>query len=466
MAKRRKEPLEDGSSAQEIKAVAVSSDNAAARDSWRNVRLITAREYKNQVSKRGYLISTIILLSVVAIAAFIPTIIQLIAEKTKTQTQVVLVNSAGPIAGLDDTALVAYVNTILNGADSSVSPRYKITSQPSADLENLQNQVTLGKLPILLLFGRAANQDLSLTYYSKITAPADIHLTRIQILASQITFLDTASRLGLTPAQTQSLFAPADFSVVRAQAGRSQSQYIAGYVLAFAGAFLIYLPVVLYSNIVATGVAEEKSSRVMEILVNIATPFQLLAGKVVGIGAACLLQMTLLVLVGVGALLLQTPIQTALFGTQSADLSRYLTSIGVPFYFLFLVYFLLHFLLFATLFAGLGAMVKRQDEVASIVQVPTMLSVIGWILVYVAVINPDANWVKLLSYFPFFTAELMMVRIGLGTIHWWDIVSTVSVLVLFIMVCVWFAARAYRLGVLMYGQVPSLGQLIKMVRES
>ena len=466
MPKNTVEPPEKERSVQEHKAIAVSTDNAAARDTWRNIRLIIGREYKNQVTKRSFIISTIILLALVAIAAFIPTIVQLIAERRNSQTHVVVVNSTGTIAGLDETTLASYINSELNGTNTSGKTPYAITSQPSANLDSLQSQVKNGKLDTLLVLERAPNQDLRLTYYTNTSSPNDSNLPKIQALASQLTFLDTAHRLGLTPAQTRSLFAPPSLTVIRTQSTRPANEIVAGYVLAFAGAFLIYIAVSIYANTVAVGVAEEKSSRVMEILVNIATPFQLLVGKIGGIGAACLTQMGCLVVVGIGALLLQTPLQAALFGANAGGFSQYLTSISIPFYFLFLVYFLLNFLLYATLYAGLGAMVKRQDEVPSAVQVPAMLIVSGWILVYLGAAFPNATWTKVLSYVPFFTSGLMLVRIGLGTVAWWEIVATIASMLVATSACAWFSARAYRLGVLMYGQRPGLGQLMKMVRTN
>ena len=92
----------------------------------------------------------------------------------------------------------------------------------------------------------------------------------------------------------------------------------------------------------------------MEILVTAATPFQLMAGKIVGIGAACLTQMGCVVVVGIGALLLQTPLQAALFGANTGGFTQYLTGVSIPFYLLFLVYVLLAFFLYATLYAGLA----------------------------------------------------------------------------------------------------------------
>jgi ABC-2 type transport system permease protein len=109
-------------------------------------------------------------------------------------------------------------------------------------------------------------------------------------------------------------------------------------------------------------------------------------------------------------------------------------------------------------------MVKRQDEVTSAIQVPLTLVILGWIPVIFGFSSPNAAWMKVLSYFPFWTPMLMLVRIALGTVAWWEIVSTVAWMLVAISACAWLAARLYRLGVLMYGQRPGLRQLVKMVR--
>jgi ABC-2 type transport system permease protein len=446
----------------EREAVAVGAGAAAQEHAWRNIRLIIAREYKSRVAQRGFWVGTIILLVVVAAAAFVPTIVQVVSSRSKAQTHVVVVNNAG----LDDTTLLSSLNAILNGTSTSGKPPYAIALQPPADLGSLQGQVKNGKLAILLLLDRAAGGDLHLTYTTNTTFVADTNLPRIQVVAQQLTFLDRAQRLGLTSPQTGSLLAPPDLTTVntrQSQGMRPVNELIAGYVLAFAGSFLIYQPVMIYAGSVAAGVAEEKSSRVMELLVTAATPRQLMAGKIVGIGAACLTQMGCVVLVGIGALLLQTPLQAVLFGASGGGFIRYLTGVSIPFYLLFLLYFLLAFFLYASLYAGLGAMVKRQEEVQGAVQVPMMLSIVGWVLVYLAAYFPNTASVRLLSYIPFFAPTMMMVRLALGTVAWWEIVLTVALLMGSIYVCALFGARLYRYGVLLYGQKPGLRQLVKMV---
>ncbi len=448
-------------------SVAVSSGGAATLHTWRNIRLIIGREYKNRVTQRSFIITSIILLVIVFLAAFIPTIVQLITARTTSQTQIVVVNDAGSVAGLDKTALDSYITSVLDGTNTGSLAPYAISSQPQASLGSLQSQVKHGKLDILLVLDRSAQGNLQLLYDTNADPNNDSSLSSIQALAQYLTVLDTAHRLGLTPSQTTRLFAPPSLTMMYtkpAQSTRPESEIIAGDVLAIVGAILIFMSVSIYGNIVAAGVAEEKGSRIMEILVNAATPFQLLAGKIVGIGAACLTQMGCVVVVGIGALLLQTPLQAALFGANAGGFSQYLTGVSIPFYLLFLVYFLLAFFLYATLYAGLAAMVKRQDEVQSATILPTLLVVTGYLLFYVALASPNAALTKVLSYIPFFTPGLMLVRLALGTVAWWEVVLTIALMLVAILACTWFAARLYRYGVLMYGQRPGLGRLLKLVR--
>ena len=469
MAKNRMEPPAPAHREQEYSAVAVSSSGAAAQHNLRNIGLIIGHEYRNLVKRRSFIISSVLLLVIVFLAAFIPTVAQLITARTPSHTQIVVVNDAGTVAGLSDAALISYIRTELNGTHSGSQAPYAISSQPATNLGNLQSQVKQGKLDILLVLDREENQNIRFTYDTNTSATNDSNQSTIQALAQLLTFLDTAHRLGLTSQETQRLAAPPDLIVVHTQQSqntRSQSESTASYVLATAGVILIFISVEIYGGIVATGVAEEKSSRMMEILVNAATPNQLLAGKIVGIGAACLTQMGSLVVVGIAGLLLQTPLQAALFGASAGGFSQYLTAVSIPFYLLFLIYFLLAFFLYATLFAGLGAMVKRQEEVQSAIMLPVLLLVSGYLLFFLTVSSPDATLTKVLSYIPFWTPMLMLMRLAVGTVAWWEIVVTIALMLLTILACTWIAARLYRYGVLLYGQRPSLRQLVKLIRMS
>lgn len=456
-------------------AVTITTGGAAQHSTMRNVNLITRYEYKKRITQRSFIISTIIMLVLIVIASFVPTVIQyVVAHSTNAQTKLTVVNNAGTIAGLNDSALSNYINTALNGTTSTTSgqsssgkPQFILHTANAANIDDLKNQVKNGSLDILLLLDRP-NQDIIFTYYTTTNPTSDSQVSQVQALANQLTVLDRSSRLGLTPTQTSSLFAPPQFSDVNlspTQNSRSQSEIVAGYVLAYVGNILIYMAVILYGLGVAMGVAEEKGSRIMELLVNAATPFQLLAGKIIGIGAAGLTQMTLFVVVGIGALLLQLPLQTALFGSNAGGLNLNIAGASVTLLLLLLVYFILGFLLYATLYAALGALVKRQDEVQNAVQPLTMLLVVGYLTSFFGVYTPDALWFKVISYVPFWTPMTMLVRVAAGAVAWWEIAFTIVLMIVAIFICTLIASRIYRFGILMYGQRPGLGQLVRLVRK-
>src|SRR5258708_18527164 len=188
-------------SAQEPGTVAVSSGGAAAQNNLRNIGLILGREYKNRVRARSFIITSVILLVIVFLAAFVPTIAQLITAHTTSQTHVVVVNNAGTVAGLTETALIADINSELNGTDTGSHAPYAISSQLTASLGSLQSQVKNGQLDILLVLARATNQDLRLTYDTNASPTNNSNLPTIQNLAKQLTFLPTPHRLGLPASQ-------------------------------------------------------------------------------------------------------------------------------------------------------------------------------------------------------------------------------------------------------------------------
>ncbi len=470
MAKNTLATSEKQTTEQETNAVAVSLARSGNQNNLRNIGLIIEREFKNRVTQRSFKISTAIILILIIIGSFVPTIVAYISSVSNSQTKVVVVNNAGTIAGMNNVALQQYINATLNGAtpgqSTSAKPAYSINIVTTDAISNLQKQVKDASTGVLLVLDRPG-QDVQFTYYTNANPVGDTNVAKVQGIASQLSTLDRASRLGLTPNQTSTLFAQPQFSEVnvgQSQNNRSTSDIVAGYILAYAGIILIFMSVYLYGVTVANGVAEEKGSRIMEILVNAATPFQLMTGKIIGIGAAGLAQMAAFVIVGIAALLIQNPIKATLLGNNSSALNLNITGSSITLLLLLLVYFILGFLLYATLFAAMGALVKRQDEVQNAIQPLTWLFMIGYFVSFFGIYNPDATWVKVVSYIPFWTPTTMLMRIGVGSATWWEIVLTIVIMIVSIFVCAIIAARIYRYGVLMYGQKPSMRQLVKIAR--
>lgn len=474
-SKKSEATVEKETSASPQGVLPISKGGAAHQQTLHNIGLIVGYEFRRRVRQRSFIIVTIAMLVLVSLGACVPTAIEYFTATSNTQTTVAVVNHAGVLAGMNDDALLRYIGAALNGTatQGSGKPPYSIqVMSAGSSTSALEQQVKQGEFSILLVFDRATNGEMRVTYYANANSSsfvADPHLAQMQGLARQLSIADKASRLGLTPAQTTSLFVPPSFSVIhtgQSQTSRSVAEAVTGYILAYVGVLLIFMSVYLYGYGVATGVAEEKSSRIMEILVNAATPFQLMVGKIVGIGAAGLSQMVAFVAVGIGTLLLQTPLKALLLGDSSSGLNLDITGTTVTMLLLVLLYFLLGFLLYATMFAATGALIKRQEELQNAVQPVMWLFTIGYLVSFIGITSPDAPWVKVISYIPFWTPTAMLMRIGVGNVAWWEIVMTVALMLAAIYLCAVISARIYRYGILMYGQKQGLRQLFRLMHSA
>ena len=270
MSKKSGAVLERATPVREQSALAISKGGAAHQHTLRNIGLIAGYEFRKRVRQRSFIISTILILVLVILGACVPTLIQYFTATSSSQTKMVVVNNAGPIAGMNDEALSRYIDAALNGTatqesgtNTSGNPPYSIRTAPAgSSIGSLQQQVKDGTLSLLLVLDRAANGDVRFTYYTNANSSSlsgDPHLSGVQALAGQLNVVDKASRLGLTPAQTGSLFAPPGFSVVntgQGQNSRSMADTVTGYILAYVGVLLIFMSVYLYGYGVATGVAE------------------------------------------------------------------------------------------------------------------------------------------------------------------------------------------------------------------
>lgn len=454
---------------QETAVPAANRDHAGRANTLRNIRLISRREYKNQVTRRSFLITTIIYTLGIIVAAFVPIIIQAVTAHGSSQTHLTVINQAGSVANMDDSELLHYMATALNGQATGDSAHFVLTTAPAADLSSTQKAVKNGQVNGLLVLERATDRDIRYVYYATKADPTDSDMVQVQRMAGQLSVLDRAERQHLTSAQINSLFAQPQFTLTNLhqdQSGRSTADWVTGLILAYLGVVLMFMTNMVYGSGVAQGVAEEKGNRIMELLMLAATPFQLMTGKIVGIGAAGLTQMSILVTAGLIMLALQGPLHTLLLGTSGGGLALNITGASVTMLLLVLLYFILAFALYSSLYAAAGALVQRQDEAQHASTPVTMLFVIGYI-VSLSIVSipsvPDALWFKIMSYIPFWTPTTMLVRIAVGTVQWWEIPLTIVLMCLALLGCAWMSSRIYRYGVLSYGQRFRMKQLLKVV---
>ena len=258
-----------------------------------------------------------------------------------------------------------------------------------------------------------------------------------------------------------------------------------GFFVANVLGLLVYVAVLLYGAMVMRGVIEEKTNRIVEVIVSSVRPFDLLMGKVVGIGAVGLVQLISwgVLLAGISAA--AGPI-VALFAGPEALASGAAGPGGVspvspeaPFdpsaiaavltpglLVAFVLFFLGGFLLFASLFAAVGSMVDTEADAQSL-QVPVIIPIIVPLLFLPYVVDqPDAPLAVALSLFPLSSPILMVVRMAVTAVPLWQVLASLALLGVSFVGAVWVAARIYRVGILMTGKKASFRDLGRWVREA
>ena len=202
-------------------------------------------------------------------------------------------------------------------------------------------------------------------------------------------------------------------------------------------------------------VLEEKTSRVMEVVLSSATAGELMAGKILGVGAVGLTQIAVWVLIGLGA---TTPGLLAA-RNQLSDIN--LSPAALP---AFAVFFVLGFLLYSALYAALGAMVNSEQEAQQWQFVVVMPIIIPVMLMTYVIRQPNAPLSVWMSLVPFFAPILMYVRVVVQPPPLWQIGVCIALMVLTVWGAVALCSRIYRVGILMYGKRPTLPEIVKWVR--
>ncbi len=432
-----------------------------------NIATVARREYRVRVKTRSFVLGTALLVIGVVVIAFLPVIVRQLDRVNPTKIAVV---ASEP--GLAETA-AGTLSGVLNAPtgtgtpDPGDPPDFVITVVP--DVAAGRQAVVSGTYGALLDLERQASGELAFTLYTNEPSTGrTAALTRQAATAMAVA--DRLDTLGVKAADQAALFAPATFAVTWPDPAKTDpTRDVAGAMgqdmLAFGMTILIFMIVIMYGNWIAMSVVEEKSSRVMEVVLNAATPFQLLAGKVFGVGAVACTQFAAVVLAGGVALLLQGSVAQLVLGTGGGDLSQGLTP-GLLL--AFGVYGVLGFLLYATLFAAAGSLVSRQEDVNAAVMPLTLLSTAGYMIgVYAAMglIDIKAGWIVALTMVPFLAPFMMLGRISIGAALPWEIVLSLVLLVAMLAVALWVAARIYAVGVLLYGSRPGARVVWRLLRE-
>jgi len=376
------------------------------------VRLIAHREIVTRLRSKVFRIATV--LSVVILIAI--ALISKIAGNGTHYQDVGLTPGAASLATVvATTAQSVDVKVRVHGVDEATGRR----------------QVSDGKLDALLT---GTGNPVPVVVKSKLDGGLQ---SVLQLVAQRAALDQQVTSLGGDPARVAAAVGSASVAVSALEPPKKANgqQLLIGILTSV----LIYMALLLNGQAVAQGVVEEKTSRVVEILLATVRPSQLMIGKVVGLGTIGLIQVAIIAASGVAA------------GTATGTLHLHVSSaVGTIIW--LVVWFLLGYTAYALAFAAVASLVSRQEEVASAVTPVMMLLIVGYVIgISILPSNPGSGLVAALSLIPVFAPTLMPVRLALGVVPAWQAVVSVAGMVVIIPLLLWLAARIYRNAVLRSG---------------
>ncbi len=445
-----------------------------------NALIVARREYGQRVRTRSFLFGTLFLILAAFAAALIPTIVTVFEGQLTTKVAVYSVGSdlaTDPVAILEaslngsvaaesgaSASPTASPGTSATSLTRDASPGFSVSGV--SDLAAARAALLAGTYDGLVVIARGAGGDVTFDYVSDV-APDGRVAFYIRQGATAITIKDRVDRLGLTADQATQLFAPVVFSVEPKDPAKpppSTTSLVSRTLTSTILIVLILITVITYGTWVAMSVAEEKSSRVMELMLSAATPRQMLAGKVAGTGCAGLTQYAGLLVAGLIGIALQGPITAAILPGRPAD-GPSLAGMTPDVLVAFVLFFALGFALYALIYAAAGSLVSRQEEVQQVVTPLTFLAMAGYfVATFAASAGSSALWVVFFSYFPFTSPYVMLVRMVDGSVEPWEPLIAIAILIPTVLAMLVVATRVYSAGVLLYGQRPSLRTFVAAMR--
>ena len=428
-----------------------------------NAGIVARREYRDRTRSPLYLVSTVVLAGLAMLAALAPIAIRYMDRQTVTH--IAVVSSDAELA----TRAVAVADQLLNIPPSGVvDPKWKhpYVVEIATDTPRAEAQLANGRIGGILLVERlpTGQVDVALRTYE---GPNSARSQVLSVASFGIGVLDWSSRLPpgqradfVTPSYRVDSISTATDGGVALDSQQAASRGFLGIVFVV----LLFITVVIYGMWVATGVAAEKSSRVMELMISAASPRQMLAGKVVGIGAAGLTQYLAIALPAVVLLLFQDRIAEAVLGPDWASGAQ-LVGLTPALLAGYGVFFLLGFALFALIYAAMGSFVSRPDDLQTLSLPLSLVAMVGYLTAIVALGGAGGSWVKVASFLPPFSPFVMLARIMVSAVQPWEVLISVILLVVAIAVVAVVATRMYAAGVLLYGQRPGLRAFVAAARK-
>jgi len=431
------------------------------------IKIIAAREFNERVRKKSFIITTILMPLFFVAMMFVPVLMMNL--KTDKAKKIIVVDQSGIVAGR------------LNNEGNLI---FTPTDEPLDSLR-ANPQKAFG----ILIIGQDVAQNPSnvqlLTYESSTvmieSAISDQIRQIIEAEKLKKYNIDNLSQI------LEEIKTPVTMQVkqIDENGDTKDSSAMLNIASAYIFGFLIYMFIFLYGGMVMQGVIEEKSSKVLEVMVSSVKPFQLMMGKILGIASVAITQFVIwvlfIVIIGGGAVSLfagdlvdaakamqsgAVPMNTEAMGiTLDADTAALISTVIDPMYLLrilggFLIFFIGGYMLYSAMFAAVGSAVDNEKDTQNL-QLPITIPLVLAIFVMLSAMQePNGQLAFWFSIIPFTSPIIMMARLPYG-VPAWEFWLSAGLLFATFLGTVWLAGKIYRVGIFMYGKKPTLRELIK-----
>lgn len=432
-----------------------------------HLSLIIQREYLNKVKNKSFLIMTI--LSPIIMIVLIAVVAYLSQLNNSTKRTISILDETGNLHAIfENTDTVTYnklQNMSLEEAKALVERNDEyglLYIQDFEEIEGISNGIKF-----------YSEDSPSLTFISSLEDKLSGKLTDIKRLEAGMD-IETLNNSRAYVSIGQESFS-----------GEKTSKVDSVLKLAFGGiaGYLLFMFIIIYGNMIMRSVIEEKTSRIIEIIISSVKPIQLMLGKIIGTSLAGITQFVIWVILG-GILFMVVPpllgldmsggtqqemVQQAMENPQvNSEMQNALTAFyNLPLanlIFAFIFFFIGGYLLYSSLYAAIGAAVDSETDTQQFllpILMPLILAV--YIGIFTVIEDPHGTVSTVFSLVPFTSPVVMLMRIPFG-VPWWQQVLSLVLLFGTFMFTVWFAAKIYRVGILMYGKKPSYKELIKWIK--
>ncbi len=431
------------------------------------IGLIIKREYLRRVSKKSFILLTLLTPFLFAALVFVP--LWLSTIKGDEVRNVAIIDATGKYAPLfENTESFHFV-------DSNKS------------LEEYRKDGDKEIFAFLNITGDLLENPKAATLYSEKQVPAELSRLVNQTLGQQIED-DKLASFNIPNLKEIIQESKIKFNIQTIKWGEdgqeSASSATVASVIGMVFTFIIYMFIMMYGAMVMQGVMEEKTNRIIEVMISSVRPFDLMMGKIIGIGFVGLTQVFLWgiitsILVGVGGFMfgggadvaaLQANPSMGMMGADALDASSgneimsivnsiNIAEIGIS----FIIYFIGGYMLYASIFAAIGSAVDSQEDTQQFMAPVTIFMVFALYAGIYSMENPDGPLAFWCSMIPFTSPIVMMVRIPFE-IPLWEKLLSVALLYACAIGIVWLSAKIYRVGILMYGKKPSIKEMVKWIK--